>query len=150
MVMADYAGAVEAIEARLRERWAGRTPVAVRNGPEVRKLDQAGDPQPWVYLEVIGGDATILGVGRPGDHLTVDDGNIFVHVFVPSGTGTSEATRLAVAAGEIFRTAEFYRDTPGCCVRSWSPRIDGGGSSADDGLWWRVTATIPFEYIHRG
>jgi len=147
--MADYAGAKAAILARFRDRWT-RTPIAVPNGPDIQKTSAEGDLIPWVYFEVVGADSTIKGVGRPGDHQWVYDGLIQTHVFVPIGSGTELADQLAVAAGEIFRAAEFYRETPGCCVRSWSPRCDEGGSGADDGNWWRVTCTVPFEYLHRG
>ncbi len=148
--MADYAGAVAAITARLKEQWGDRTPIGVLNEARPDLVDDNGDPVPaWLFLEVVGAGSDIVGAGRPGDHRWVYDGLIQIHVFVPVGGGSAEAFRLATDAGEIFRAAEFYRQDD-CCVRSWSPRLDGGDGGSEDGMWWRVTATIPFEYLHRG
>lgn len=148
--MADYAGAIEAIGQRFKDAWGDRTPIAVLNEKRPVLVDGNGDPaSAWLFLEVVGAGSDIVGAGRPGDHRWVYDGLIQIHVFVRSGSGTADALRLATDAGEIFRAAEFYR-VDDCCVRSWSPRIDGGDSGSDDGLWWRTTASIPFEYLHRG
>ena len=61
------------------------------------------------------------------------------------------AFQYAVSIGEIFRNAEFYQSA-GHAVRTWTPRIDGGGAAEGEGvtsgLWFRVTTTIPFEYLH--
>ncbi|WP_062236413.1 phage tail terminator-like protein [Aureimonas sp. N4] len=147
--MANIAGAEAAILTRFQANW-NRTPIALPNGPEIDKANSDGDFQPWVFFETGVSTSNLRGVGRPGDQLWEYLGLITIHVFVPVGVGAAPAKALATEAGEIFRAAEFYRDTPGCCVRSWAPRIDGGGPATDDKNWWRVTATIPFEYLHRG
>ena len=62
----------------------------------------------------------------------------------------------AIAFGEIFRAAKFYDTvTDGCYVRSGydlqnQPRIDEGDLTSDDGQWFGVTSTVPFEYGLRG
>jgi hypothetical protein len=152
--MADYAGAVAAIRDRFVAQWVTgsnpKTPIAFQNE------DFADQSTPWVYFEVINSASELQGSGTPGSHVWLYRGNIFVHVFVPVGYGAADAQALAVAAGEIFRTKQFYDTDPGCCVRTGvgadgeGPRVDGGGSGADNGNWWRVTATIPFEYWHLG
>ncbi|MBS7699171.1 MULTISPECIES: phage tail terminator-like protein [unclassified Chelatococcus] len=148
--MADYAGAVAAIFARLQAQWTA-TPLAFPNGARPAELDpDTGLLRPWVYAEVIGAGSTIVGAGVPRDHVYVYDGLIKLHVFTPSGTDAAVGFQHAVALGEIFRTQEFYNETSGHCVRSWSPRVDDGGDGDSDGLWFRVTTTIPFEYWHRG
>jgi hypothetical protein len=81
---------------------------------------------------------------------------IKAHVFAPVNTGIDDCYAKAVAIGEIFRNQVFYDSvTAGCFVRSGytldgQPRIDQGDASSDDGQWFAVTATIPFEYWHRG
>lgn len=148
--MADYAGAVAAIFARLQAQWTD-TPIAFPNGEEPATVDPGtGLPRPWIYAEVIGAGSAIVGAGVPGDHVYVYDGVIKLHVFSPKGTGTDQAFQNATTLGEIFRTREFYNETPGHCVRSWSPRVDNGGDGDSDGIWFRVTTSIPFEYWHRG
>jgi hypothetical protein len=56
---------------------------------------------------------------------------------VPVGGGTDDAFALGVAAGDIFRAKQFYDNVmPGCYVRGWTPRVDGGGPGDDDGAWF--------------
>ncbi len=154
--MPDYAGACDAIEAKLRADWtaAGETaPIAVPNpkrNQEIQKVDDNGDSISWLYLEIADAGSVQQGIGRPGDQLWVYDGLISIHVFVPLQTGSGDARRLAVKAGDIFRARRFYADVPGYEIRTWAPRIDGGGDGSEDGQWFRVSAIIPFEYWHRG
>lgn len=146
--MADYAGAVAAIKARMAENWT-TTPVVYQNAANA--YDPSANTQAaWVYFEVIGSSSGLRGVGTPGDHVWLYRGFIAAHVFVPINTGTEIAQQYAVNIGEIFRAKGFYEAGNGAQVRTWSPRTDGGESDADDGNWWRVTCTIPFEYFHRG
>ena len=147
--MADFAGAVAAIKTRLAANWA-TTPIGYPNGDAPASRNASGVPQAWVLAEIVGAGSDIHGTGTPGDRVWLYDGLIHAHVFVPKGTGDATARQYAVTLGEIFRNAEFYTDTPGHAVRCWAPRVDGGGDGSDDGLWFRVTMTVPFEYWHRG
>lgn len=153
--MPDYAGALAAIRSRLEANWTD-TPIAWLNEDPPETVDEDDKPTPWVFCEITGTGADIRGAGSPGDHVWLYTGLIFLHVFVPTGAGADIGYQHAVALGEIFRTQEFYNSTPGYAVRTGvveggsGPRIDAGDSGSDDGQWFRVTATIPFEYWHRG
>jgi hypothetical protein len=151
--MADYAGAVAAIRERLVDGW-DLTPIAFQNEspptPWPPMTDDGKKHRPWVNLEIEGMPASLQGAGVPGQQVWTHPGFIYVHVFVPTGSGDAGAREMASAIGELFRGAVFYRDTPGCYVRCWAPRVDGGGSSDDNGNWFRVTMSVPFEYWHRG
>lgn len=152
--MADYAGAVAAMRQYFIDGWVSggnpRTPIAYQNE------GFSDQTTPWVYFEVINSTSQLRGAGTPGAHVWLYRGNIFIHVFVPKDEGAADANTLAVAAGEVFRAKQFYDSAPGCAVRTGvgaegeGPRVDGGGSGADDGKWWRVTCTIPFEFYYRG
>lgn len=151
--MASYEGAKEAIRARLVANWT-TTPVTYQNekppDPWPPKNGN-GDLLPWVNLEILGTGSGIYGQGVPRNHLWLYTGLIYGHVFVPTGSSDELAGSYAGQIGEIFRAAKFYDDvTPGAYVRSMAPRTDGGGSGSDNGNWWRVTMTCPFEYWHRG
>lgn len=148
MATPDWAGAAQAIEDRLRAQWSD-TPIAVQNGKDFPKADADGTLKPWVYLEIEGAGSTQRGVGAPGNQLWVDDGLIAVHVFVPVGKGAAKARQIASAVGEIYRAARFYDDVEGYFVRTFAPHVDGGGSGDDDGLWWRVSVSVPFEFWYR-
>lgn len=158
---ADYAGAVGAIKQRFIDAWvvdgSPRTPIGYVNGD----VDpSANNPSAWVEFEVVHSGSLINGSGLPGNHVIIYYGSIKGHVFVPSGSGLGEidngGLQLALAIGEIFRNALFYNTvTDGCFVRSGydiqnQPRIDDGDLTSDDGQWFAVTATIGFEYWHRG
>ncbi len=147
--MPSYAGAKAAIEAQLKANWSD-TPIAVMNGRKIEKTNGSGQSVPWVFFSIEDAGSTQRGAGSPGNNVFVYDGLIAVDVFVPIGTGTAVAASYADRIGEIFRNREFYNETPGFCVRSWAPRVDSGGDGSDDGLWFRVGMTCPFEYWHRG
>lgn len=156
--MADYAGAVKAIQDKFAAEWlvggAPRTPVSYPNtdpeAPAWPPIGGDGKPVPFVHFEVIGSPSSLRGAGKPGDQVWLYPGHIFAHVFIPQGYGLADAQQLAVAAGEIFRSKTFYNDTPGHKVLGGSPWTDGGESDADNGNYFRLTCTIPFEYFHRG
>lgn len=147
--MADFAGAVDAILTRLEANKPPGLPIALPNRAKPETVDADGNPVAWAYAEVLGTTAGIRGVGVPGDHVVVDDGLIMVTVFVPDGEGAGPGFALAGQIGEIFRAREFYEPSPGVCVRSWTPRITGGGAGDDNGMWFAVTVTIPFEFWRR-
>lgn len=147
--MADIAGAKLAIKARLEANWT-TTPIAYQNGADVTKQDANGNPTPWVYCEVIGTGSELRGIGAPGNHVYTYFGLINLHVFVPIGSGDDLAEQYAVTLGEIFRGAGFYSDGTGNFLRTWSPHTDGGDSGSDDGLWWRVTTVVQYEFFYHG
>lgn len=152
--MADYAGAVSAIRDRLVANWT-TTPIAFQNEPFTAPSDaNSGSPSPWIFLEVIGNTSELGAVGQPGNLEWRYLGHILCHVFVPINDGVATAHTYAVALGEIFRAEQFYDASAGHCVRTGyggeGPRTDGGATDADDGNWFRVTMTCPFEYYFRG
>lgn len=153
--MPDIAGAMAAIEQRLADNWT-TTRIAYANTtpdqPWPPVDETTGNTTPWVLVEVVNttsGDGP-RACGEPGNQFWLYIGLINVHVFVPLNFGIAIPRSYASQIGDIFRNAAFYNDTPGYQVRTISPRIDGGDSGSDDGTWFRVTATIPFEYYHRG
>lgn len=160
--MGSLAGAKAAIRQRLEERWTS-TRITVPNEMPAEPWPPRGAPDPeapdfavfapWVHLEIATLPAAMRGAGRPGHQVWVTDGFIYVHVFVPAGSGDQIANQYADEIGEIFRGALFYNHGDGCYVRSWAPRSDEGGdatTAADQGNWFRVTMSCPFQYWHRG
>lgn len=150
--MADFAGAKAAIRQRLVDNWTA-TPITFQNEAPAAPwppVDADGFTAPWVNLDIATLDSAMRGAGTPGNQVWVTHGTIRVHVFVPTGQGDAQASQYATDIGEIFRAKVFYRDEPGCYVRTWAPRVDGGGPGDDDRNWFRVTMSVPFEYWHRG
>ncbi|MER8762891.1 hypothetical protein [Mesorhizobium sp. M0968] len=154
--MPDYPGAKVAIQQRLTANWT-TTPVVMQNKDKPEGWTAAWPPVdadavllPWTLLEILSTGSEIAGSGKRGNHLWHYFGNILVHVFVPVGEGQERADQYANQIGEIFRAAEFYNGTPGYCVRTLAPSVDDGGTSDDDGDWFRVTMSVDFTYWHRG
>lgn len=147
--MADYVGAVAAIKTRLIDNWT-TTQVVYANENGLNPVDDNGTPTPWVFAEIISTGSSIVGTGTTGNQTIVYDGLIKLHVMVPVGTGIETGFTHAVALGEIFRNQVFYTATAGRYVRTLVPRIDEGNANSEDGLWFSVTATIEFQYWHRG
>jgi hypothetical protein len=147
--MADFAGAVAAIRSLLSAGRPVEMPIVWPNERRPDITDADGKPAPWAYAEVASTQANIRGVGVPGDHVVIEDGLIILTVFVPDGEGDAIGFSLAGTLGEIFRVKQFYDSEPGTCVRSWTPSIGGGDAGSDDGMWFSVTVTIPFEFWRR-
>ena len=147
--MADFAGAAAAIRTLIEAGKPDGLDLAWPN--EASPLDDSSILQSpaWAMVEVVGTDAGIRGIGKPGEHVVVEDGLVFATVFVQSGMGVTAAFQLAGQLGEILRVKEFYAEGPGVCVRTWTPRISAGGSRSEDGAWFGVSVTIPFEFWRR-
>lgn len=155
---ADYAGAIAAIKQRFIDNWltggVATTPVKYVNGDGIVTTDSQGNPIPWVLFEIVNAGSRVEGFGSAGNNTVVYYGLIKGHVFTRITSGPEDAYAKALAIGEIFRNKVFFDAvTPGCFVRSGyrldgPPRVDEGDASSDDGNWFAVTATIPFEYWH--
>lgn len=148
--MPDYAAAVAAIKTRAASNWT-TTPLGFLNEADPAKEDSQGEPTPWVLCEIVSSGSTVVGTGTPGNQTIVYDGLIKFYVFIPAGTaGTGIGFTHAVALGDLFKNKLFYNDTPGFYVRTGFPYVEDGDAGSEDGNWFGVTATIPFEYWHRG
>lgn len=148
--MPDYAGAEEAIEARLLELWT-ITPVVMMNEPIPDLVDPDTQmPIPaWVLCEILESERHTEAFGTPGQSAMLSTGIINLHVFVAAGAGRSLQRQYAEQLGQIFQKKEFYQ-SPGYAVRTWVPRVLGGDSRSDDGNWYGRTVAIPFEFWHLG
>lgn len=163
--MGSYGAAKAAVKAALEAGWTITRKAYQNEVPADPWPPQSVSPgssfpvlQPWVYLEMLTMPGqSIRGVGVPGDHLSQTNGMIFVHVFVPDGTGEAIATQYAETIGELFRAKKPY-EADGCYLRTWVPRVDEGGDAGaqseiagvNTGNWFRVSISVPFQYFHQG
>lgn len=163
--MGSYAEAKAAARAVLEDNWLTTRKVYQNEVPADPWPPQETVPgssfpqmQPWVYFEMTTMPGQqIRGVGLPGDHLSQTNGFIYVHVFVPAGTGDAVAGQYAEQIGELFRARKLY-EADGCYLRTWVPRVDEGGDAGaaseiagvNTGNWFRQTMSVPFQYFHQG
>ena len=159
--MGSYTAAKAAAKAALVAGWT-TTRIAYQNevpADPCPPVDGSGWLTAFVYFEMatMPGQA-IRGVGVPGDHLSQTNGFIYVHVFVPDGTGEATATQYAETIGELFRAKVLYEPGDGCYLRTWVPRVDEGGAAGDNGEiagvnagnYFRCSMSVPFQYFHQG
>ena len=161
--MSDYPGAVAAIKSRLAEQWVDVSGnpktliVAVNKLPEppFPQIDSAtGNPAPFLVVEVAGSRSEAHTFGVPGNRFFLYSGLIIIHAMVQINEGVERAQQIATDAAEIFRAATFYQQANGSYIRTVAPNPPDGGASAElegatAGPFFRVTATIPFDYFHR-
>ena len=162
--MGSYAAAKAAVKATLADGW-DTTPIAYQNAtPDEPWPPTTGGGTfpalaPWVYFEMVTMPGQALrGVGLPGDQLSQTNGFIYVHVFVPKGSGEGTATTYAETIGELFRSKKPYDAGDGCYLRTWVPRVDEGGDAGaqseiagvNTGNWFRCSMSVPFQYFHQG
>lgn len=150
---ADYAGAIAAIKTRLLAATLPLdiTAIGFVNETDPVRADSDGIPWPWAEFEVVSLGSDQLGFGVDGNNVIVYDGAIKAYVYTKVGTGTDAGLAVAIALGNIFKNVDFYTGvTDGCFVRTDFPSITDGNTASDDGLWFGVTVSIPFQYWHRG
>jgi hypothetical protein len=92
---------------------------------------------PWVYVDVSGSllRRIELGIGAYEER-----GLVWLNIFVPVGTGTLEARTIGKALGRLFLLA---RDSP---VTFGDQSAAQGEPGDDDGMYWRQTMTINYQY----
>ncbi len=148
---ANLVGALAAIEARLVDNYGATLRVVLdQNNPgdPWPPIDADSNPAPWVFLELLDTDASIVGFGTPTNCTVIDSGLCKFHVMVPTNQGLATARTHAVAIGEIFRQTQFYASEAGVAVRTLTPRV-GREASVDEGNWVSMTCTVEYQFYHR-
>jgi hypothetical protein len=127
---------VATIRTKLEAEWSG-APIAWPN-----EDFQANGQDAWVHVEVQGNGAEGTVIGSVGKRAVTEMGLIFAHVFVPVGTGTDEAFRIAEEIGAVFRLTSF--SGTGVRIAAGVPSIGEAEPGDENGNWFRVSASIPF------
>lgn len=92
----------------------------------------SGVPAPWLLVQMTGGS------GRPielGGSIWQDEGQSFIHVMVPTNTGTDAANDI------VDQVIAMFRGPPTEPVVYTVVTADPGGAGSDDGLYWRTSVT---------
>ena len=119
------------VETRFAAQWT-ETPIAYEN-VDFTKPSNAS----WVRLTIIDGSGKPYGImGSTGQ--AVDNGLISVQVFVPEGTGTQEAKRLA---DEIL---PIYQDTRFSGIVTYIATVNTVGVGNG---WHQTNVTIPYKRV---
>ncbi|MGE0290270.1 MAG: phage tail terminator-like protein [Bradyrhizobium sp.] len=132
----------EAIRTHLTSAWT-ETPIGWPN--EAHSFEKASDP--WVLVEYAGtvyGQQS-LGAGEQQEENRWDaDGILWMHLFVPVGSGSRNAQGGAKRLAELFRGALLLDDA----LEFLDAEIGLGEPGADDGKWWRVSVAIGWRHTN--
>lgn len=133
----------DAIRAHLAARWAA-TPVAFENEAFVRPVVD-GTPQPFVVLEITGtayGQQSI-GARTQAENRWDEEGQLWLHVFVATGSGGSTVRRYAKQLADLFRGTTLLADT----LEFGDASIGMGEPGDEEGAYFRVSVSLDWRRI---
>jgi hypothetical protein len=107
-------------------------------------------PGPWTWVQVLGGENKMRGVGKPGERLFVHGGVVLAHVLVPVGTGDTLAGELCGALALLLQRIELATTLPDSVVRTKDPRESGGRVDPDFAGYYRLTTVVNFDLYYTG
>lgn len=139
----SFAAAVTAIRATLA---AGFTALPIKLPNE--KARQADIAAGFVVLEVLGGENRIHTAGKPGERLFLHAGDILASIFTPSGAGADAGLAHADTIGALFQRTDIPAPTVPQIVRTEDPSVGAGEEGDENGRYFRVTVSIPFDHFY--
>lgn len=101
-------------------------------------------PQPWVDVEVAAQSAGPMQIGYDAWN---EEGQIFIHVMVPIGTGMRDALVQRKAFSTAFRGINVT--TPDGLSYSDDQSMDPLGPGGDDGVYRRLTLIVRYLWQDR-
>ena len=122
------------------------TPLQFENEPAIDTNDPAtGLPAPWVQVEMTGtlyGQVSI-GAATQATNRWDEEGQLWLHVFVPTGTGGHTARLHAKSLADLFRGTTLS----GGSLEFMDAQIGMGEPGDEDGAWFRISLVVDWRYI---
>lgn len=127
-----------AVRTFLEAQWT-QTGLAWENEAFTPQTDANGNPLPYVSVEIAGNiyHQMSIGTGAPSNDLWREEGHVWLHVFVPTGSGSLTGRQLATALVDLFRGTTL---DPAIEFRDISVGL--GQPSSEDGAWWELSCSI--------
>jgi hypothetical protein len=128
-----------AIQAYLTANWAA-TPLVFEN--DLYLLPDT--PVPYVVVEISGqvyGQCSVGAESQTGN-LWREDGLLWLHVFVPTGTGSLLARQYTKQLVDLFRGLDLIAGA----LRFRDASIGLGEAGAEDGNYWRLSASVEWRF----
>ncbi|MDR6953787.1 hypothetical protein J2X65_003150 [Ancylobacter sp. 3268] len=110
---------------------------------ENEDFQKPSPPAPWIMLEVTGSFYGQQSIGDPADNRWDADGVLWLHVFVPVGTGSSTARGYAKTLADLFRGRQLLNET----LEFLDASIGLGEPGDDSGNWWRLSVSIDWRRL---
>lgn len=126
-----------AVETFLAANWT-TTPVAFENDGFQPPTNGNGDVLPWILVETNGGlfEQRTIGAGSASTDFWSDNGTLWVHIFVGSGTGSLVAKQYGSALAALFQGLTL---SPNIQFGDISMAASGGSI---DGNNWSLSLSI--------
>ncbi|MBB6011878.1 hypothetical protein HNR59_001223 [Aquamicrobium lusatiense] len=112
----------------------GALPVRYENDFVQNLLDE--NTPAWVYVEIYGDSYNQDTMGAPGANVWEETGAVYLHVMVPSGTGSADARAHANTLLNLFR------EKPVNNIFMPEMSIGAGDPGRDFPNYFAITATI--------
>lgn len=129
----------DAIEAYLSANWAA-TPISFENQPFSRPASDNGAAAPFIALEITGTLYAQQSIGESAQAANRwdEEGQLWLHVYVQTDTGSSIARRYAKQLADLFRGLRLVGDN----LEFMDASIGMGQPGDDDGVYWSVSVEI--------
>jgi hypothetical protein len=133
----------DAVETFLIAQWTA-TAIYFENIPTDYPRDGDGNPLPFVFVELVGNlyGAASLGSGSDAENLYRENGTVFAHVFVASGSGSRTARGYATQFVKLFKGRELG---PTNNIIFLGGSIGGGAPGTEDGVYWRLGCNVDYQ-----
>lgn len=132
----DFADEVfDAIRVTLETNWTV-TPIAWPN----EDFEKPNPPTPWVDVEFTRNiyAQESIGAAEQSENRWDEDGQLWLHLLVPVGTGSSAAGGAAKALAKIFRGRHLLADS----LDFLDASIGMGEPGDENGNYWRISTSI--------
>jgi hypothetical protein len=132
-----------AIKAYLTANWT-TTEIAWENENFQSPLSSDGSPTAWVAVEITGNlySQASIGAGTASGNLWREEGLLWLHIFVPTGSGSLVARQYAKQLADLFRGLSLSGDT----LRFRDASIGRGQPGSEDGLYWGLSVSIEWQH----
>lgn len=129
----------DAIEAYLSANWIA-TPIKFENQPFQRPVSDSGAALPFIAFEITGTLYAQQSIGESAQAANRwdEEGQLWLHVYVQTDTGSSIARRYAKQLADLFRGLRLVGDN----LEFTDASIGMGQPGDDDGVYWSVSVEI--------
>lgn len=134
-----------AIEAFLLSNWSSYTPIYFENGTVPVKEDSNGNPTSWIAVEIkeTNFGQQSIGAGVPiSSNRWDEEGQLWIHIFVPRGSGRGVAGSYRRQLVTLFRGVTLLSG-----ALEFLDANTSGQSGDEEGNWYVLSTAIDWRWI---
>ncbi len=116
-------------------------PIRFENDP----FKKPNPPTPWIAVALTGVlyGQEFIGASQQSDNRWDENGHLWMLVFVPAGSGSSQARKLAKALANIFRGLTLLSGN----LEFMDAFIGEGEPAPEEGNWYKLTVVIEWRRV---